>query len=162
MEFPHPGIGLGDAVPEDRAALARTQADNVLRHTGDNPLVIVGRSAGGNVAHLVAHRLESSGRAATGLVLLDTYHITPANSGTDWLLSLAAPPPQATGQPALTADDDTALAAMGAYIRIFLDWHPEPVSTPALLVRALQPTPAVAAATDADGWRTSWTSPATI
>ncbi|WP_371749440.1 thioesterase domain-containing protein [Streptomyces sp. NBC_01283] len=108
----------------------------MLRHTGDGPFVIVGRSAGGNLAHLVTHHLESTGRAPTGLVLLDTYRITPANSGTDWLLSLAAPPPRAPGRSVLatdpsarlrtdfTGDDDAALAAMGAYNRIFVDWTP--------------------------------------
>jgi thioesterase domain-containing protein len=161
LEFPHPGIGAGAAVPQDRAALAHTQAENVLRHVEDGPFVLVGRSAGGNVAHLVAHQLESMGRAPTGLVLLDTYHITPDNSGKDWLLSLAAPPPrdtspQDTGQPLFTGDDDSVLAAIGAYNRIFLSWHPEPVATPTLLVRALRPTPAMAASADADDWRTSW------
>ncbi|MFJ3309527.1 SDR family NAD(P)-dependent oxidoreductase [Streptomyces sp. NPDC086549] len=158
LEFPHPGIGAGTAVPEDRAALARTQAESVLRHVGDGPFVIVGRSAGGNVAHLVAHQLERMGRAPTGLVLLDTYHITPDNSGKDWLLSLAAPPPQDTARPDFTGDDDSALAATGAYNRIFLGWDPEPVATPMLLVRALRPTPAMAASADEDDWRTSWPS----
>jgi thioesterase domain-containing protein len=161
LEFPHPGIGAGAAVPQDRAALARTQAESVLRHVGNGPFVVVGRSAGGNVAHLVAHRLETMGRAPAGLVLLDTYHITPDNSGKDWLLSLAAPPQQDsprqdTGEPVFTGDDDSALAAIGAYNRIFLGWDPEPVATPTLLVRALRPTPAMAAAADADDWRTSW------
>ncbi len=161
LEFPHPGIGAGAAVPQDREALARTQAENVLRHVGDGPFVVVGRSAGGNVAHLVAHQLECMGRVPTGLVLLDTYHITPDNSGKDWLLSLAAPPPrdtspQDTGQPLFTGDDDGVLAAIGAYNRIFLGWDPEPVATPTLLVRALRPTPAMAASADTDGWRTSW------
>lgn len=128
----------------------------MLRHLGDAPFVVVGRSAGGNVAHLVAHQLENMGRAATGLVLLDTYHVTPENSGKDWLLSLAAPPPQDTGRPLFTGDEDSALAAIGAYNRIFLGWAPEPVATPTLLVRALRPTPAMAASADADHWRTSW------
>ncbi|MFI8836277.1 SDR family NAD(P)-dependent oxidoreductase [Streptomyces afghaniensis] len=161
LEFPHPGIGAGAAVPQNRGALARTQAESVLRHVGDGPFVVVGRSAGGNVAHLVAHELENMGRVPAGLVLLDTYHITPDNSGKDWLLSLAAPPPgdsprQDTGQPFFTSDDDSALAAIGAYNRIFLGWDPEPVATPTLLVRALRPTPAMAAAADADDWRTTW------
>jgi thioesterase domain-containing protein len=156
LEFPHPGIGTGAAVPQDRAALARTQAESVLRHVGDGPFVVVGRSAGGNVAHLVAHQLESMGRAPTGLVLLDTYHITPDNSGKDWLLALAAPPPRDTGQPLFTGGDDSALAAIGAYNRIFLDWTPEPVATPTLLVRALRPTPVMAASAHEDDWRTSW------
>ncbi|MET9686842.1 thioesterase domain-containing protein, partial [Streptomyces coeruleorubidus] len=158
LEFPHPGIGGGASVPQDLAALARTQAENVLRHVGDRPFVVVGRSAGGNVAHLVAHQLENTGRAPTGLVLLDTYHITPDNSDKDWLLSLAAPPPQDTGQPFFTGDDDSTLAAIGAYNRIFLGWSPEPIATPTLLVRAQRPTPAMAAAAEADAadWRTSW------
>ncbi|KDN75907.1 DNA-binding protein [Streptomyces olindensis] len=156
LEFPHPGIGAGAAVPEDLAALARTQAGSILRHVGEGPVVLVGRSAGGNVAHLVAHRLEGMGRAPSGLVLLDTYHITPDNSGTDWLLSLAAPPPSETGQPGFARDDDGALAAMGAYNRIFLGWTPEPVTTPTLLVRAQRPTPAMADSADGDDWRTSW------
>ncbi|WP_031137278.1 MULTISPECIES: thioesterase domain-containing protein [Streptomyces] len=158
LEFPHPGIGAGSAVPEDRAALARTQAENLLAHTGDGPLVIVGRSAGGNVAHLVARRLESMDRAPAGLVLLDTYHVTPDNQGKGWLLALAAPPPGESGRPVVTGDDDSALAAVGAYNRIFLGWHPEPVTTPTLPVRALRPTPAMAASADADDWRTSWPS----
>ncbi|MFH8658092.1 SDR family NAD(P)-dependent oxidoreductase [Streptomyces afghaniensis] len=161
LEFPHPGIGAGAAVPQDRGALARTQAASVLRHVGDGPFVVVGRSAGGNVAHLVTHELESMGRAPARLVLLDTYHITPDNSGKDWLLSLAAPPPrdsprQDTGQPFFTGDDDSALAAIGAYNRIFLGWDPEPVATPTLLVRALRPTPAMAASAEGDDWRTTW------
>ncbi|MEU6180133.1 type I polyketide synthase [Streptomyces coeruleorubidus] len=158
LEFPHPGIGAGACVPQDLAALARTQAENVLRHVGDGPFVVVGRSAGGNVAHLVAHQLENTGRAPTGLVLLDTYHITPDKSDKDWLLSLAAPPPQDTGQALFTGDDDSTLAAIGAYNRIFLGWSPEPIATPTLLVRAQRPTPAMAAAAEADDWRTSWSA----
>ncbi|MEU0220103.1 thioesterase domain-containing protein, partial [Streptomyces sp. NPDC006265] len=123
LEFPHPGIGTGAAVPQDLAALARTQAENVLAHVGDGPLVLVGRSAGGNVAHLVAHHLERMGRAPVGVVLLDTYHITPDNHGEDWLLSLAVPPPQDSGRPLFSGDDDSAPAATGACNRIFLGWH---------------------------------------
>ncbi|MEU9225371.1 thioesterase domain-containing protein [Streptomyces massasporeus] len=158
LEFPHPGIGTGSAVPEDLAALARTQAENVLAHVGDGPLVLVGRSAGGNVAHLAAHHLEGIGRAPVGLILLDTYRITPDNQGEDWLLSLAAPPPQDSGRPLFSGDDDSALAALGAYNRIFLGWNPEPVTAPTLLVRASHPTSAMAASADGDGWRTSWPS----
>ncbi|MEU0384708.1 type I polyketide synthase [Streptomyces chartreusis] len=156
LEFPHPGIGAGAAVPQDRDALARTQAESVLRHVRDGPVVIVGRSAGGNVAHLVARQLEDMGRAPAGLVLLDTYHITPDNSRTDWLLSLAAPLPHDTGQPLFTGSDDSTLAAIGAYNRIFLGWAPEPIAAPTLLVRAQRPTPAMAASADDADWRTSW------
>ncbi|WP_328766873.1 type I polyketide synthase [Streptomyces sp. NBC_00286] len=161
LEFPHPGIGGGAAVPEDHATLARTHAESVLRHVGGKPFVIVGSSAGGNVAHAVAHHLESLGTAPAGLVLIDTYHINEDNTDKDWLVSLAAPAVQGLGQPAFAADDDGALAAMGAYNRIFLGWEPEPVDTPILLVRATQPAPAMTASTDArnGNWRTSWPLP---
>ena len=45
---------------------------------------------------------------------------------------------------------------MGAYTRMFLDWEPEPVDTPTLLVRATEPTPQMAAGAAPDEWRTSW------
>ncbi|MFF5310825.1 thioesterase domain-containing protein [Streptomyces massasporeus] len=131
---------------------------DVPAHVGDGPLVLVGRSAGGNVAHLVAHHLEGIGRAPVGLILLDTYQITPDNQGEDWLLSLAAPPRLDSGRPLFGADDDSALAALGAYNRVFLGWKPEPVTAPTLLVRASSPTSAMAASLDGDAWRTSWPS----
>ncbi|NGO41068.1 type I polyketide synthase [Streptomyces ureilyticus] len=161
LEFPHPGIGAGAAVPEDHATLARTHAETVLRHVGDRPFVIVGGSAGGNVAHTVAHHLESIGMAPAGLVLIDTYHINADNTDKEWLVSLAAPAVQVLGQPSFAADDDGVLAAMGAYNRIFLGWEPEPVDTPTLLVRAMDPAPAMAASADGrnGNWRTSWPLP---
>ncbi|MER5216175.1 type I polyketide synthase [Streptomyces sp. NPDC002838] len=159
VEFPHPGIGGGAAVPEDPAALARTHAETVLRHVGDRPFVIVGRSAGGNIAHEVTSCLESIGTAPTGLVLIDTYHVNEDTMDKDWLLSLGAPVSRNLAEPVVTGVDDSALAAIGAYYRVFLGWDPEPVDTPTLLVRPLEPTPAMAAAEDGDGWRTSWPVP---
>lgn len=161
LELPHPGIGAGAAVPEDHATLARTHAETVLRHVGDKPFVIVGGSAGGNVAHTVTSHLESIGASPVGLVLIDTYHINEDNSGKEWLVSLAAPSVQGLGQLALVGDDDGVLAAMGAYNRIFLGWEPEPVDTPTLLVCATEPTPAMAASADGrnGNWRASWPLP---
>ena len=79
-----------------------------------------------------------------GLVLLDTYRVDRDNRGTEWLLALpAALAPRLTGGPS-TGDDDSAVAAMGAYTRMFMDWEPEPVATPTLLVRATEPTPRMA------------------
>lgn len=45
---------------------------------------------------------------------------------------------------------------MDAHNRIFLGWDPEPIATRTLLVRALRPTPAMAASAEGDDWRTSW------
>lgn len=152
LELPHPGLGAGAAVPADREALARTHAETVLRHVGDRPFVLVGASTGGAAAHAVTRELERLGTPPAGQILLDTYLIDEENSRKDWLLALPA-----AVAPRLY--EDTGVAAMGAYTRIFMDWDPEPVATPTLLVRATRPTPEMAAGPGADRWRTSWPLP---
>lgn len=152
LELPHPGLGAGAAVPAGREALARTHAETVLRHVGDRPFVLVGASTGGATAHAVTRELERLGTPPAGQILLDTYLIDEENSRKDWLLALPA-----AVAPRLY--EDAGVAAMGAYTRIFMDWDPEPVATPTLLVRATQPTPEMAAGPDADRWRTSWPLP---
>ncbi|WP_329335244.1 type I polyketide synthase [Streptomyces sp. NBC_01352] len=159
LELPHPGIGAGPAVPADRDTLARTHAETVLRHVGDRPFAVVGMCTGGAVAHTVTRRLEAMGRAPVGQVLLDTYLINDGNSDKDWLLSLPAVIAPRLGGNQFTGDEDTGVAALGAYTRMFLDWDPEPVGTPTLLVRATQPTPEMVASADPDEWRTSWPLP---
>ena len=151
-ELPHPGLGTGAAVPADREALARAHAETVLRHVGDRRFVLVGASTGGATAHAVTRRLEALGAPPAGQVLLDTYLIDEDNSRKGWLLALSA-----AVAPRLY--EDTGVAAMGAYTRIFMDRDPEPVGTPTLLVRATHPTPEMAAGPDADHWRTSWPLP---
>jgi acyl transferase domain-containing protein len=161
LELPHPGIGAGPAVPADRDTLARTHAETVLRHVGDRPFAVVGVCTGGAVAHTVTRRLEAMGRAPVGQVLLDTYLINDGNSDKDWLLSLPAVIAPRLGGNQFTGDEDTGVAALGAYTRMFLDWDPEPVGTPTLLVRATRPTPEMVASADPDEWRTSWPLPHT-
>ncbi|MFI1480458.1 type I polyketide synthase [Streptomyces sp. NPDC020747] len=152
LELPHPGLGAGAAVPADREALARTHAETVLRHVGDRPFVLLGASTGGATAHAMTRELERLGTPPAGQILLDTYLIDEDNSRKDWLLALPA-----AVAPRLY--EDTGVAAMGAYTRIFMDWDPEPVDTPTLLVRATHPTPEMAAGPDAGRWRTSWPLP---
>ncbi|WP_371523114.1 type I polyketide synthase [Kitasatospora sp. NBC_01300] len=167
LEFPHPGIGAGYAVPADRETLARLHAETVLRHAGNRPVVLVGASAGGAVAHAVTRHLELGGSAPLGQVLIDTYLVHQGNHSTDWLTALAAPPAPGLGADVSadvyadgsTGDEDAAVAAMGAYTGLFLDWRPEPVDTPTLLVGAARPTPLMAARADGDSWRTTWPLP---
>jgi thioesterase domain-containing protein len=159
LEFPHPGFGRDNAVPADRDTLARTHAETVLRQVGDRPFVIVGASTGGAVAHTVTRCLEALGAAPAGQVLLDTYLINDGNHDKDWLLSLPAVIAPRLGGDQFAGDEDTGVAALGAYTRMFLDWDPEPVDTPTLLVRATEPTPEMAAGAGPDEWRTSWPLP---
>ncbi|MDX3748736.1 thioesterase domain-containing protein [Streptomyces sp. AK08-02] len=161
LELPHPGIGAGPAVPADRDTLARTHAETVRAHVGDRPFVIVGVSTGGAVAHALTRRLEAMGNPPVGQVLLDTYLVNGGNSDKAWLLSLPAVIAPLLGGTRFTGDEDTGVAALGAYTRMFQDWEPEPVTTPTLLVRATRPTPAMAADAAPGEWRTSWPLPHT-
>lgn len=48
---------------------------------------------------------------------------------------------------------DTALAAMGAYLRIAAGWQPRPAGTPTLFLRAQAPVPGMP---PGEEWRASW------
>ncbi|MDH6554372.1 acyl transferase domain-containing protein/acyl-CoA synthetase (AMP-forming)/AMP-acid ligase II/acyl carrier protein [Streptomyces sp. SAI-041] len=159
FEFPHPGISAGHELPADVETLALTHAESVLRHLGERRCVIVGASTGGAVAQAVTQRLEAMGAAPAGLVLLDTYLIDDGNSDKEWLLSLPAVIAPHLGGHEFTGDEDAGVAALGAYTRMFLNWKPQPVGAPTLLVCATAPTIDMAGRVQGDEWRTSWPLP---
>ncbi|MGA6161221.1 SDR family NAD(P)-dependent oxidoreductase [Amycolatopsis magusensis] len=135
--LPHPGFAAGTSVPADRDAVVQLHADAVLALAGDRPFVLAGRSTGGIVAHAVATSLEEVGRPPLGVVLIDTYHVTPENQSEDWLLRLPAHGALTLGE-AFDTVPDSAIAAMGAYTRLFCDWNPAPTEVPTLLLRATE------------------------
>jgi thioesterase domain-containing protein len=136
------------AVPEDFPVLAGMHAETVREHFRDRPVVLIGYSAGGCTAHAVAGRLD--GRAA-GLVLIDTYPLT--GDDPDWLLALPAAAVLRAGTRFEQVADDTAVAAMGAYLRIATGWRPGPPAAQTLFLRARYPAPQMP---DGDEWRASW------
>ncbi|WP_439680679.1 SDR family NAD(P)-dependent oxidoreductase [Embleya sp. MST-111070] len=71
----HPGFEAREALPATLDALVTAQAAAVraAAAAAGGPAVLLGRSAGGWVAHAVAERLESEGAAPTAVVLVDTY-----------------------------------------------------------------------------------------
>ncbi|MGA5822738.1 beta-ketoacyl synthase N-terminal-like domain-containing protein [Kitasatospora sp. NPDC094028] len=113
--LPHPGYD-GGPVPEDVEALVRAHAASIGRL--DRPVVLLGRSTGGLVAQAAAERV-----GAEAVVLVDTHPVRDE----EWLTEL--PVRSAIGL------DEPALAAMGAYTRIFLDWQAES-TVPTLHLRA--------------------------
>ncbi|MFF7635984.1 SDR family NAD(P)-dependent oxidoreductase [Kitasatospora sp. NPDC008050] len=134
--LPNPGYAPGETLPDSRAALVAAQARAALRCADDAPFVLVGHSSAGWVAHAVADQLSSSGAALLGLVLLDTATPDDAWSG---LRTRAA---QSLIDPRKPLAD-SALTAMGHYLRLFAGWTPTPVSVPVLRVRATDaPEPA--------------------
>ncbi|MCC3766184.1 KR domain-containing protein, partial [Streptomyces sp. UNOC14_S4] len=141
LEIQHPGVSEGGAVPRDWQTLVDLHADTVRKRLGGRPYAVLGSSAGGCPAHSVAARLAATGTPPLGLVLLDTYHVTPDLENAPWLLALPARIPWQLGERFDTAVDDMAVAALGAYTRIARGWHPEPTDVPTLLIRATEPLP---------------------
>ncbi|WP_035806347.1 type I polyketide synthase [Kitasatospora mediocidica] len=113
--LPHPGYD-GGPVPQDVEALVRTHAASIEQL--DRPVVLLGRSTGGLVAQAVAERV-----GAEAVVLVDTHPVRDE----EWLTELAV-------RTAIRLDEP-ALAAMGAYSRLFLDRQGE-TTVPTLRLRA--------------------------
>ncbi|MGW7003199.1 SDR family NAD(P)-dependent oxidoreductase [Streptomyces sp. NPDC054933] len=163
LELQHPGVDRGDAVPRDWETLVDLHADSVRELLGDRPYAILGYSMGGYPAHSVATRLATTGTPPTGLVLVDTYHVTPDREDEPWLLAMPARLPLQMGERFDAAVDDMSMAALGAYTRIARGWYPKPAGVPTLLVRATEPLPQLrlhgAHKAGSEDWRTSWPEP---
>jgi pimeloyl-ACP methyl ester carboxylesterase len=154
FELRHPGVDTGVAVARDLETLAELHATTVRRHLGDRPYVVVGHSMGGSAAHAVTARLAADGAPPAGLVLVDSYHVTPDREAEPWLLAMPARIPVAVGERFDSAVDDLTLLSLGAYTRMFRGWDPRPTQVPTLLVRACEPLPDMP-----QRWRSSWPLP---
>lgn len=71
--LPNPGFLPREALPATLDAFVSAQAAAVLACSGDEPFVLLGRSAGGWVAHAVAGYLERTGVRPSAVVLVDTF-----------------------------------------------------------------------------------------
>ncbi|WP_425315906.1 thioesterase domain-containing protein [Streptomyces olivoreticuli] len=136
--LPEPGFVKGEYLPANIDAIVEMQAEAVLRCSGDKPFALVGRSSGGWIAHAVAQRLEQRGIATAAVVLLDTY--LPRGEALPWIQTTL------TGkmferEKMFGAVDEARLTAMGAYMRLFMDWHPTPIAAPVLSVEATESFP---------------------
>ncbi|HEY8980699.1 MAG TPA: beta-ketoacyl synthase N-terminal-like domain-containing protein, partial [Streptomyces sp.] len=137
--LPEPGFLEGELLPADLTALARLQAAAVRRAAGERPFVLLGHSAGGQIAHAVAVELEKQGTPAAGLVLLDVpWPLDPTEErAADAMLEVVFDREERLGGRVM---DDHRLTAMGGYHRLMAAWRPTPLErTPALLVRATEP-----------------------
>lgn len=129
--LPTPGYVAGEALPDSLDALVRRQAQQVRTAAGDGPFVIVGYSSGGWLAQALAGRLEADGKAADALVLLDP----PVCTDTALRRDIPVVAHGLLGEyPEMPVGDDE-LVAMGAYLRLFSGWVPEPVEAPTLVIR---------------------------
>jgi thioesterase domain-containing protein len=141
----HPGFAAGETLPATLDALVTAHAATVRAIAGDGPVVLLGRSAGGWVAHAVAERLAAEGTAPLAVVLLDTY---PSSDDRGQALSAMTSDMLHRAAEFPSADPDR-LTAMAGYFELFADWHPSPLGSPTLFVRARDPLPGTE---PAPGW----------
>lgn len=148
-ELPHPTV----LVPDSLVALAELHADTVRKVFAGKRVILVGFSAGGCVAHAVAHQLLDTGgdwKLLVGLILIDTYEVSQ-DTTPEWLMRLALP---TTTNMLVHVDpkpeEDEQLAVIGAYFRVIAGWKVSPLARKlqTLFVRAREAMPGADT-----GWR---------
>ncbi|MCQ4045629.1 type I polyketide synthase [Streptantibioticus rubrisoli] len=157
-----PGFGRDEALPATREALvaglaravdAETSSDSTASNAAAEPVVLLGTSSGGILAHETARYLADHGTAVQAVILLDTYDLqTPtARALLPHLWHGLYEREQLTG--GYTA---TALSAYAWTERLLRTWTPEPAPFPTLLLQASELFP-VPPGTDTGphGWQTT-------
>jgi pimeloyl-ACP methyl ester carboxylesterase/acyl carrier protein len=150
-----PGFTGTEPLPSNYQAVVGLLAESVREAAGGEPVVLVGHSSGGTLAHSIATALEEAGDSVAGVVLIDTYLSDhPAlRTHMDHFNGMFL-----DGEELVGAADDTRLSAMGRYFDLIKDWRPEPLAAPLLFVRAaLAPDGSPRAADDdaAASWDTA-------
>ncbi|QKV91024.1 SDR family NAD(P)-dependent oxidoreductase [Streptomyces sp. NA02950] len=152
-----PGFGRGEALPETAGAVVAAQAEAVAQAADGAPIVLLGSSAGGWFAQAAAGHLERMGLSPAAVVLVDTY-VPKSSILNQFGLSLMDGMTEREGV-FVTMDDDR-LSAMGWYLNLFGSWEPEPIRTPTLLVRALEPlSTGSLKLEELPDWRSFWELP---
>ncbi|MGI3197529.1 KR domain-containing protein [Streptomyces sp. GLT-R25] len=77
--LPQPGFEPGEKLPASLDVLLEAQAAALARLPAGRPFVLLGHSAGANLAHALTCHLEARGDGPAALVLLDVY--TPRDPG---------------------------------------------------------------------------------
>ncbi|GGM75294.1 hypothetical protein GCM10012275_52490 [Longimycelium tulufanense] len=156
--LPAPGFTWQETLPASVDALASRQAYGVEQCADGKPVVLLGYSAGGWIAHATAAALEARGAGPSAVVLLDSYWpdsemLPHIHAQIDRARTTGAPNALWTEEPW----DDACLTAMARYAQLFHAWSPEEISAPTLLVRASEP----AFDEVLDNWRPRWHLPHT-
>ncbi|MCS0638479.1 SDR family NAD(P)-dependent oxidoreductase [Streptomyces sp. LP05-1] len=140
----HPGYEPGEPVPSDADAVLRLHARTVRECAGGKPVVLLGYSSGGWIAHGVAARLEALGEPPAAVVMVDSFS---REIPFDHRVLNAMAQAQSQRLDYLRSGGEQ-LTAMGRYLRVFDDWAAPEIAAPTLLVRASEPMTAGAAGGD--------------
>ncbi|WP_143645399.1 thioesterase domain-containing protein, partial [Streptomyces antioxidans] len=133
--LPLPGFLTGQALPSTLDALMDVLGAAVLDHADGEPLVLLGRSAGGLIAHALAGHLERCGHGPAAVLMLDTYFSDRIDADFHDLVG----PAMMGRENEATLLSDTRVIAMGGYQRVVAEWAPARLASPTLLVRAAEP-----------------------
>ncbi|MGW3208923.1 type I polyketide synthase [Streptomyces sp. NPDC001135] len=141
----HPGYEKGEPVPSDLDVVLSLHAQTVRECAGGKPVVLLGYSSGGWIAHGVAAHLEAMGEQPAAVVMVDSFsREVPFDHR---VLNAMA---QAQSQRLdFMRSGGEQLTAMGRYMRLFDDWAAPRIAAPTLLVRASEPM--LPGAADGDG-----------
>ncbi|WP_051021576.1 type I polyketide synthase [Nocardia araoensis] len=134
-----PGTQPGEALPESWDVLLDHLAAAVRNRGDDRPVVLLGYSAGGAIAHALAHRLEQDGRGPAAVILLDTYSPDDPEQNRRVLLSAIGSVLDLGHE--VTEIGDHGLVAMAKYARLFDARKPLPIDAPTFDLRAATPLP---------------------
>ncbi|MFF3766304.1 type I polyketide synthase [Streptomyces sp. NPDC001922] len=150
--LPNPGFLPRELLPATRDAFVAAQAAAVRACAGDEPFVLLGRSAGGWVAHAVAEELEGAGLLPSAVVLIDTYpgqESGPGGRGGDGPALSAMTAGMLENSAQFASAETDRLTAMAGYLELYAGWKPTALTAPTLFVRAGDRLPGIEAA---DPW----------
>ena len=128
-----PGFGKGAPLPETWDAALDAMAEAVHRAAVGNPVVLVGHSIGGVIAHDLAARVDP-----LGVVMIDTFEVDGTDRAAvfEWAMGLILE----RDRDSVIVNDDNVLA-MGAYLRLFPQRRPRRHTTPSAMIRAERAAP---------------------
>jgi tylactone synthase len=142
--------GPAEPMPASLDALLDVHADVLLEHAAGKPFALAGHSAGANIAHALAARLEERGTGPVALVLMDVYRPEDPGAMGEWRDDLLGWALERSTVPL----EDHRLTAMAGYQRLVLDTRLTALAAPVLLARASEPLRAWPPAGGARGdWR---------
>jgi acyl transferase domain-containing protein/thioesterase domain-containing protein/acyl carrier protein len=137
-----PGFGTGLS-PQSREVALEVLEGEIRTAVGDAPFVLVGYSMGGIVARALAERLETSGAAPTGVVMIDTLALDGDGEQVDGEQVGQAFAAMMTEILAHERRDlsisDANWLSMGTYLRLFAHHRQTPISAKTLMIRAAEP-----------------------
>ncbi|GAB7030119.1 hypothetical protein JCM4914_15800 [Streptomyces platensis subsp. malvinus] len=134
--LPLSGFGSpAEPLPASLDALLDAQADTLLEHAAGRPFALAGHSAGANIAHALAARLEERGTGPTAVVLMDVYRPEDPGAMGVWREDLLRWALDRSPVPL----EDHRLTAMAGYHRLLLTTRLTALRAPVLLVRAAEP-----------------------